>query len=64
MQYQESRENGFPIGSGTLESGIKQFKSRLAGPGMRWAASRRQRMLVIRVAALDHSFDERWLAIA
>jgi hypothetical protein len=25
MQYQEFRENGFPIGSGTVESGVKQF---------------------------------------
>src|SRR5262245_48045390 len=33
MQYQEFHENGFPIGSGTVESGVKQFKARLAGPG-------------------------------
>jgi hypothetical protein len=64
MQYQEFRENGFPIGSGTVESGVKQFKARLAGPGMRWTRHAAQRMLVIRSAVLDHSFDERWLAVA
>jgi hypothetical protein len=29
MQYLEFREEGFPIGSGTVESGVKQFKQRL-----------------------------------
>ncbi len=64
MQYQEFRENGFPIGSGTVESGVKQFKARLAGTGMRWNRDAAQRMLVIRAAVLDCSFDERWRAAA
>ena len=33
MQYQDFREQGYPIGSGTVESGIKQFKARLSGAG-------------------------------
>lgn len=28
MQYLEFREEGLPIGSGTVESGVKQFKHR------------------------------------
>lgn len=64
MQYQEFRENGFPIGSGTVESGVKQFKARLVGPGMRWRRDAAQRMLVIRAAVLDRSFDLRWRAAA
>ena len=36
MTYLEFRENGLPIGSGTVESGVKQFKQRLCGTGMRW----------------------------
>lgn len=64
MQYQEFRENGFPIGSGTVESGVKQFKARLSGPGMRWRRDAAQYMLVIRAAVLDHSFDARWRAAA
>ncbi len=32
MQYLETREDGFPIGSGTVESGIKQFRTRFTGP--------------------------------
>lgn len=64
MQYQEFREDGFPIGSGTVESGVKQFKARLTGPGMRWTRQAARRMLVIRAAVLDHSFDQRWTAAA
>ncbi len=64
MQYQEFRENGFPIGSGTVESGVKQFKARLTGPGMRWNRDAAHRMLIIRAAVLDRSFDDRWRAAA
>jgi len=63
MQYQEFREEGLPIGSGTVESSVKQFKARLAGPGMRWNRRAAQRMLLIRAAVLDHSFDQRWHAL-
>lgn len=60
MQYHEFSENGFPIGSGTVESGVKQFKARLTASGMRWNPDHAQRMLLIRGVVLDHSFDERW----
>jgi len=64
MQYQEFREEGYPIGSGTVESGIKQFKSRLTGPGMRWSRPGAERMLTIRTAILDRNFDVSWQAVA
>jgi hypothetical protein len=64
MQYQEFREMGYPIGSGTTESGVKQFKMRLAGPGMRWNAPNAQTMLVIRGAVLTGHFDDLWAAAA
>lgn len=60
MQYQEFREDGYPIGSGTVESAIKQFKSRLTGAGMRWSRPAARQMLLIRAAVLDHSFDSYW----
>jgi hypothetical protein len=62
MQYQEFREDGYPIGSGTIESGVKQFKTRLSGPGMRWSRPSARQMLLLRASALDHSFDARWAA--
>lgn len=60
MQYQEFREQGYPIGSGTVESGIKQFKARLTGPGMRWSRPAADRMLVIRAAVMSGNFDTLW----
>jgi hypothetical protein len=62
MRYQEFRENGYPIGSGTVESGVKQFKARLTGPGMRWSRPAAERMFVLRAAVLDDSFDTLWAA--
>lgn len=60
MQYLEFREQGLPIGSGTVESGIKQFKQRLSGSGMRWNADNANRMLVVRAAVMDNTFDALW----
>jgi hypothetical protein len=62
MLYAMFRAEGFPIGAGTIESGVKQYKQRLAGPAMRWSRSGAQRMLVIRSAVLNRSFDQLWLA--
>jgi hypothetical protein len=64
MQYLVFREEGFPIGSGTVESGVKQFKQRLTGTGMRWNADNANRMLVIRAAALGKDFATLWTAAA
>lgn len=62
MQYQEFREHHYPIGSGAVESGVKQFKHRLTGPGMRWSRPGATRMLLLRAATLTHTFDETWAA--
>jgi hypothetical protein len=60
MQYQEFQEQLYPIGSGTVESGIKQFKARLTGAGMRWTRQAAQQMLIIRAAVLGKTFDRLW----
>jgi hypothetical protein len=60
MQYHQFREEGFPIGSGTIESGVKQFKQRLCGTGMRWEEDNANQMLVIRSAVLSNRFDALW----
>jgi hypothetical protein len=62
MHYQEFREDGYPIGSGTVESGIKQVKGRLTGPGMRWSRPGAERMLIIRSAVIGDTFDALWAA--
>jgi hypothetical protein len=60
MQYQEFWENGYPIGSGVVESGIKQFKQRLTGAGMRWSRPAIERMVTLRAAVLSRTFDALW----
>ena len=62
MQYPVFRAEGFPIGSGSTESGVKQYKHRLCCPGMRWSRRGVRRMAVIRSAVLDYSFDALWNA--
>lgn len=62
MQYLEFREEGYPIGSGTVESGVKQFKQRLTGAGMRWKVTAAQQMILLRAAVLGDEFDTLWAA--
>ncbi len=63
MQYLETREDGFPIGSGMVESACKQFRARLAGSGMRWSRAGLERLLPIRAAILSHRFDDLWQTV-
>jgi hypothetical protein len=60
MQYQQFRAEGYPIGSGAVESAIKQFKQRLTGPGMRWSRPGAGRMVTIRSAVLSGTFQDLW----
>lgn len=64
MQYLEFREEGLPIGSGTVESGVKQFKQRLTGAGMRCHLDNANRMIILRSAILGHDFDDLWVNVA
>lgn len=64
MQYLEFREEGLPIGSGTVESGVKQFKQRLTGTGMRWHLENANRMIILRSAILGYDFDDLWAKVA
>jgi hypothetical protein len=60
MQYLEFREEGYPIGSGMVESEAKQFKARFCGPGMRWSRDGAERLIPIRAAIMSHQFDVLW----
>lgn len=62
LDYPSYRAAGYPVGSGTTESGVKQFKQRLCGAGMRWSRTHLDRMIVLRSAALTGTFDQRWAA--
>jgi len=62
MQYCRFLADGYPIGSGTVESAIKQLKQRVAGPGMRWSRSSAEEMLSLSSSIMSRSFDALWNA--
>lgn len=64
MQYAAFRADGYPIGSGGVESAVKQFKQRLTGAGMRWSRAGAERMVCIRSAVLTHSLEVLWQSAA
>jgi hypothetical protein len=63
MNYLEMREEEWPIGSGMVESAGKQFKTRFAGPGMRWSRTGAENLLPVRCAILSARFDEIWAKV-
>jgi hypothetical protein len=63
MNYLEMRMEGWLIGSGTVESGAKQYKERLSGPGMRWKRPSLERMIPVRSAIMSDTFDKLWQKI-
>ena len=61
MQYPAYQEQGFPIGSGAVESGNKLVvEARLKGAGMHWAREHVNPMLGLRNAACSDRWDEAW----
>ena len=48
------------MGTSRVESGIKQFKARFTGPGMRWSRPGAERLLPIRAAIMSGRFDSIW----
>jgi hypothetical protein len=60
MNYRHMREDKWVIGSGMVESGAKQFKARMAGPGMRWSRSGAENLIPVRKAILSNRFDDLW----
>jgi hypothetical protein len=63
MQYLERREENYPIGSGTAESGCGLFRRRFTGPGMRWSRVGAEHLLPVRAAIMSHRFDAFWASL-
>lgn len=60
MLYQQRRKEGWPIGSGVVESGCKLFKQRFGGGGMRWSRSGATNLMPLRAAVMGQCFDQLW----
>jgi hypothetical protein len=59
MDYPTYRSNGWPIGSGETEAGVKQFNKRVKGTEQFWSEAGIEPILAFRAAWLSQ--DERWL---
>jgi hypothetical protein len=61
VQYPTFRAQGWPIGSGMVESGNKLVvEARLKGAGMHWARANVNPLLVLRNAVCNQRWDETW----
>jgi hypothetical protein len=56
-QRQDKRSEGVVFRSAVYPGGIKQFKQRLTGAGMRWSRPAAEWMSVIRAAVMTNNFD-------
>lgn len=65
MEYAHFQALGYPIGSGSVESGNKiVVEARLKGAGMRWARAHVNPMVALRNVLCSERWDEDWPQIA
>jgi hypothetical protein len=63
MQYPDYQQDGWPIGSGMVESANKVVvQARLKGAGMHWAPEHVNPMLALRTAVCSERWQEAWQA--
>jgi hypothetical protein len=61
MQYPQFQRDGWPIGSGMVESANKNVvETRLKGPGMHWERTNVNPMLALRNAVCNERWQEMW----
>jgi hypothetical protein len=61
MQYPRYRQQGWPIGSGMVESANKLvMQARLKGAGMHWAPAHVNPMLALRTSICNDRWEEAW----
>ena len=61
MDYERYRQEGYPVGSGSVESACKVVvQARLKQAGMRWSRKGAQAMLALRSMLLSGRWDEVW----
>lgn len=64
LRYPEFRAAGWPIGTGSVESGNKLVvERRLKGPGMHWAEGNVNPMLALRNASCSRRWEAAWRQI-
>lgn len=64
IHYQQFRQAGYPLGSGTVESACKLvMQERMKQAGMRWSREGAQAMLALRSVLLSDRWDEVWTSL-
>lgn len=65
LAYADFTAQGFPIGSGIVESANKLVvETRMKGPGMHWQEDNVDPMLALRSALCSRTWDERWASLS
>lgn len=61
IRYNQFRQAGYPLGSGTVESACKVvMQARMKQAGMRWSRDGAQAMLALRCVLLSDRWDDVW----
>lgn len=63
MYYLDFRNEGWLIGSGTVESAAKQYKHRFTGSGMRWSRTGLENLIPVRSLVLSRAFTPAWQSL-
>jgi len=60
INYDDSQERGWHIGSGPIESMCKATTRRIKGPGMRWDRDNAEAMMALEAMRLSNQWDRYW----
>lgn len=64
IRYADFRQQGYPLGSGAVESANKLVvEARLKGSGMHWARGNVSPMVALRATSCSGTWDDSWTAI-
>ena len=61
LHYQQVREEGCPMGSGSVESLANQFQHRFKRSGQFWLAEGLANLMALEVAKRNEDWDDIWL---
>jgi hypothetical protein len=64
LDYPQAKQQGFPLGSGAMESACSQFQGRFKRPGQFWSRSGEGNLLALELARRNGDWDELWTKTA
>jgi hypothetical protein len=64
LDYPQAKREGFPLGSGAMESACSQLQGRFKRPGQFWTESGEGTLLALDLAWRNHDWNELWTNVA